>query len=216
MVVIAGRSDEFGDMGIHYYLAGRHSFRCNHIKVAGSLFHQAFELLFKASVLADLEARYQPSKNSRRSASQNRAAVEGYTVAVDQVRKRLGHDIEKGWRRFKALHPHAALGGPFDDLVRELHRWWRVRYPGFPSGLGVAMTFSPVRIVGPVVEVVEGPPVELFNLSLEAMDELFEAVASLDWSPAHLRSVMTKMSRGDPAPGIAAYEWENRHQINLA
>src|SRR5579859_5879248 len=48
-VTMAGRPHELFRLGVQYYIAARFAFLAPHPQVAGSLFHQAFELIFKAA-----------------------------------------------------------------------------------------------------------------------------------------------------------------------
>lgn len=208
---VEARPHQLASAGVQYYVAGRLAFRCGYHPVAGALFHQAFELIFKATLLQKLEAQHSPSHDSARTAAQNQAAVNNYTAEAKKLlRDDVRHDLNQAWRRFKALQPQAGLSAGLDNTIAELDRWWRIRYPGFPSGLPVSMTFS---LTG-------GSPVrgrsqadDEYHLSLEAMDELFEAAIRLDWNTAAVERWIRGVSTENPRSGVGAYEWQNQHRI---
>jgi hypothetical protein len=201
---------QLASAGVQYYVAGRLAFRCGYHPVAGALFHQAFEVIFKAALSRDLEGQHSPRTDSSRSAAQNQAAVESYTAASKKLlHRQVGHNLNYAWRRFKALHPQAGLSG-FDSTVAGLHRWWNIRYPGFPSGLPLSMTFG---LTGASPRRGRSQADDEYHLSLEAMDELFEAAIGLDWNTAAVERWMRGVATENPRPGIAAYEWQNRHTI---
>jgi HEPN domain-containing protein len=52
-----GRPHEFFRRGVQYYVMARQAVRSGYPQVAGSLFHQAFEMLLKASLLEPLYDR---------------------------------------------------------------------------------------------------------------------------------------------------------------
>jgi hypothetical protein len=208
---VEARPHQLASAGVQYYVAGRFAFRCGYHPVAGALFHQGFELIFKAPLLQALEAQHSPGNLPTRTAAQNRAAVETYTAAAKELlhRQVWHHLFDRAWPAFKALHPTAGLSG-LDNTVAELDRWWRLRYPGFPTGQAVSMTFS---VVGGSPPRGRSPADDEYHLELKAMDELFEAVIGLDWNPAAVEQWMRGVGAENPRPGIAAYEWENHHRI---
>jgi hypothetical protein len=140
--------------------------------------------------------------------------VREYTLeAGELLAGDVSHRLPEAWRQFKERHPRAQLSA-FDGLVDELHQWWEIRYPGFPGGQAVQISFSLVKVPRPVVqEVVDGelrPVKGLFHLSLEEMDEFFAAIAPLDYTLHAVRLAVQPSSR---ELGMVAYEEENLHRL---
>jgi len=204
-----GRPHEFFRVGIQYYVAGRHALLSGHETVAGNLFHQGFEMILKADLLKPLYEQHSPGWTTGTS-QQKAVAVQQYTNAADQLlAKDLRHDLPKVWSRFKLVHPSAQLD-PFDGLIRDLHKWWTLRYPGFPAGLGTQMTTSKVKTGRPVAT--SSTPVDAYDLCLEDMDELLMVIAPLTYT-VHAIQLAVGGRRLGASPGLDAYERENLHKL---
>jgi hypothetical protein len=211
---VPGRPADFADLAIGYFISARSALRCGYFEVAGTLFHQAFELLFKASILGEIEERLQPGSDPERTEAEYQKSVDEYAEEADKVlRRTIEHNLEEAWRRFKDLHPDAALGAGLDAVVTQLHRWWSIRYPGSPPGVGNALTITPGDGLGPSVQGLDGTRLDVYQLSLGAMDELFAAVAPLDWNRGQVERWIEGRTVEHPPPGRAVYDWENRHSI---
>ncbi len=107
---LMGRPDEWFRAGVQYYVHGRHALLCGHESVAGSLFHQGFEVMFKAALLKPLFDHDSPGWEADIPQPQRRAAVLAYTKhAKELLERKLGHDLNKVWRRFKRLYASTKL-----------------------------------------------------------------------------------------------------------
>jgi len=203
-----GRSHDFFRTGVQYYAHGREALLCGHEVVAGSLFHQGFELIMKAALLERLEAQHSPSWAPTVPDKQRRAAVVAYSEMVDKYFRRLSHNLQAIWNDFKPLYPGTQLGGS-DPSVSDLDRWWNIRYPGFPAGLGLQITTSIEEHAAPI----PGQPqaTDNYNLCLETMDRLFAAIAPLDWTLNAIR--MALGGRKLTGRGVEMYEERNRHKL---
>jgi hypothetical protein len=205
-----GRPHEFFRRGVQYYVMARQAFGCRYPEVAGSLFHQAFEMMLKASILSPLHEELSPGWEPEEPEAKRRAAIEEYTRRAGELltsRSGIGHELPEAWRQFKALHPGDLLDA-FDDVVDDLHEWWQVRYPGFPNGQALQLSFSPVKAGRPATEQPE--PVNGYHLCLEDMDEFFAAIAPLDYS---LHGIRSAVDRFDQGVGVEAYQQDNLHRL---
>ncbi len=69
--------DEYLNIAIQYYVAGRSAIFAGSIPVAGNLVHHAFEMLLKYLLLSSFSTR--------------------------QLKKEFGHNLNKLWRAFKKV-----------------------------------------------------------------------------------------------------------------
>ena len=86
-----------------YYVAGRYSAFAGFSPVAGNLLHHAVEMYLKGGL-------------SKKGC--NRATL-----------KKLSHNLERIWERFKKEYPDPTLGN-FDQAIPQLDRFEDIRYPG--------------------------------------------------------------------------------------
>jgi hypothetical protein len=122
--------------------------------------------------------------------------------------RNLSHHLVNGWGHFKGLYPSVNLGA-FDDVIRELDRWWRLRYPGFPDGVVLEIR---TNITGTAPAAARKPaPSDPYNLYLEDMDRLFQATAPLAYSVSAIRLAIG--GRRETGRGVETYELENRHKV---
>ncbi len=98
---VQGTEIQFWQLGVEYYASARFAVRGGLILVCGNLFHHAIEMFLKAWL-------------SR-------------TLNNVQLR-RLKHDLNKIWTKFKADFPDKNLDD-FDDTIALLHKFERIRYP---------------------------------------------------------------------------------------
>jgi hypothetical protein len=204
-----GRPHEFFRTGVQYYVHGRHALLCGHESVAGSLFHQGFEVIFKAAILTPVYDKDSYGWAPSVPQPGRQVAVQAYTQHAEKLLRGFGHDIVKAWDQFKGLYPSVKLAH-LDNIVSELDRWWGLRYPGFPGGLGLEIRISIVRSAPPPSASIGKPsPFASYDLCLEDMDMLFEAIACLDYSLSALRLAIG--GRKETGLGIETYERENRH-----
>lgn len=205
------RPGEYFESGIQYYVAGRHAFNCAHYPpVTANLFHLGFEIMFKTSVVTDLYRTHEPGWRPPHNAAARQAAVVRYALACDAELRTIGHRLGVAWSRFKTNHRTASLGA-FDQVVSGLDVWRSLRYPDVPLGPGIAMTTAPEKSALPTVTGPGGLPMTVYHLCLEELDELFAAVAPLEFSTAALRSSIA--GRTVPDLGLDAYKKGNKHPV---
>src|SRR5207253_5243751 len=145
------------------------------------------------------------------------AAVLRYAEECDrELRVRLGHRLKPAWRRFKRHHIKAPTLNQFDAVVAGLDRWRGLRYPELPiAGDGISMTTSPEKGPHPTSTRVDKHgrqiPMTTYHLCLEDMDELFAAIAPLEFSQSAL--ITSIEGRSGPAdPGMATYVLNNKQR----
>jgi hypothetical protein len=204
-----GRPHEFFRVGAQLYVAGRTALLSNY-QAAPILFHQAFELILKADLLEELYQRFAGGWEPGLSQRAKAAAIKDYNrEATSWLKEGVGHDLNIAWDLFKS--GRASLGlGPFDPVVADLHRWWSIRYPGFPTSQALTLALSRIKFQGPAVVTVRGSNSDQYQLSLEDMDELFTAIATLDWSIDAIKMAVGGGSV-DPSAGARAYKRANLH-----
>ncbi len=198
--------------GIQYYLAGRHAFRSGHSQdVSAHLFHRGFELMFKAAAVSKLYRQYQPRWTPGRTVAEREADDLEYAHVTDRELRGIGHNLVKAWSCFRQQHPGPALSR-FDSLVGALDKWRRLRYPGVAL-IDLYVTSShPDKVMVPTAIGPNGQPVAVYHLSLEEMDELFAAIATLGFPLATVRSAI-EGAVGTPDVGRDTYLWGNKHSI---
>ena len=198
--------------GIQYYLAGRHAFRSGHSQdVAAHLFHLGFELMFKAAAVSKLYRQYEPRWTPGRTAAERKADDIEYAGVTDTELRRLGHDLVKAWSGFRQQHPDPALGR-FDSLVGTLDKWRRLRYPGVALTDLYVTSSHPDKVLVPEALGPGGQPVIVYHLSLEEMDELFAAIATLGFPLVTVRRAIEGPG-GTRDVGRDTYLWANKHSI---
>lgn len=173
-----GHPHQFVHLSIGYSISARQTcFRALPVPLAAHLFHHALEMLFKYALLQ----RY----------------------SQDALALKFGHDLRKLWRQFKVVTGDGSLAA-FDDVVRGLDKWERIRYPTFPAG-AQAMRYAPTKAaVGPQPG---GGHVDPYELVLEEMDELFKAAFLA--APLNPAAFMLQFS-GESG---AAYRRDNLHPL---
>jgi hypothetical protein len=142
------RPEQYAASGIEYFVAARHSAHCGH-RVAGVLFHHAFEMVLSAAL-----------------------AKEG---ATNETLQAFRHDLRKYWAEFRRLFAARELVR-WTQVVGQLQNWEDIRFPTgdfYPVMIGV--TGSAETSIGIVGEksrrVVTHHQVRLWEL-----DEFFQVV----------------------------------------
>jgi len=92
---------QFFQLAIQYYVSARFAAMAPCMPVAGNLYHHAIELILKGEL----------SKS---------------TPLLELAKSR--HSLKKTWKKFVKLFPGEDLT-PFRELIRELDRFERIRYP---------------------------------------------------------------------------------------
>src|ERR1700719_955593 len=98
-----GRPHEFFRTGVQYYVQGRNALLSSHESVAGGVFPQGFEVIFKAELVKPLYDRHSPGWEPGLPQPQRMAAIKAYTIQTNQLLRTLSHNLVKGWGQFKGL-----------------------------------------------------------------------------------------------------------------
>ena len=94
--------EDFGELGLQYYISGRYSFFCS-FAITGNLLHHAVEMFLKMGLCKSFTER--------------------------QLRSRsLGHNLKVLWTEFKRLYPVGSLS-KHDTTIDTLDMWEEIRYP---------------------------------------------------------------------------------------
>jgi hypothetical protein len=166
---------QYVDLGLQYYIAAR--FCAAHgaafAPVLGNLFHHAIEMCLKGALCKNVG---------------------------EQVRRKLGHDLKKLWKRFKKENADAALN-KFNHIISELHKFESIRYPENIVVLGMECTVSFVR-----GEIVSDGSEPRYNLIIEDIDALMAAI--LNFGSINAR-YFTHKFRGDALKALQHQNNEN-------
>jgi hypothetical protein len=154
--------------GSQYYIVGRFAAFARLNPGMGNLLHLAIEMFLKGGL----------SK----------------TKTLDELKKPpFGHDLTAIWRAFKNQADDAALDR-FDGTIVDLNAYDELWYPDSILKKGMASTTNIVRTDAPGA--VTGPAVPEYQICLQDIDELVEAIFSAAqrnpqayliprWGPAH-------------------------------
>jgi hypothetical protein len=172
-------------LSFEYYLSGRFA-AINQFHIAPNLMHHAAELLIKYTLLKDVSAPQQ-SDAARNLAEMHR------------------HDLKGLWTAYKPRVAPADLSR-FDPVITDLHRWERLRYGGFPSGVSVTMIFDRSSTGGPRKAGGAGPQ-DVYVFALQEVDGLYAAmIVASNINPGYLGL------RYHSLPAVREwYEQENQH-----
>jgi len=164
---------QFGKLGTHYYVAGRFASFGALVPVAGNFLHHAVEMFLKAG----LSRRY----------------------SIEEL-KTLRHDLPKIWGQFKA-HVARRDVANFDQVINELHRFERIRYPDRVVKEGMEVLFSPLQ-GGQSSGSLTLPK---YNLILEDLDHLVSVILEeSSMNPAAYFGILNESS-------MEALRRENKH-----
>src|SRR5713101_2090169 len=95
--------DQYLDLAIQYYIAGRSATFAYSTPVAGNLFHHAVEMLLKCFL------------------------IDSYSA--DQLKYEFGHNLKKLWDAIKKVVNDPTLD-KFDGIISDLNDFEEIRYPG--------------------------------------------------------------------------------------
>jgi hypothetical protein len=117
----------FFNLGIQYYVVARFSAIAGLIPVSGNQYHHAVEMLLKGQLAK--------------------------TESLEIIKRKYSHGLKRTWKDFKKLFPAEDMS-PFDDLIRELARFERIRYPDNVLKEGMSATLAwhapktPTKVAG--------------------------------------------------------------------
>jgi hypothetical protein len=147
-----GAPERFFDLGVQYYVTARFAAQAQLIPVVGNLFHHSIEMLLKAEL-----SKTHSSKQLRH--------------------RKFSHDLKRTWKEFQKLYPTKDLSS-FDNAVRELHRFERIRYPDTMLKLGMACSIQWSGSGGTSARG-QGAKVPLYELTVTEVDQLVDKIAEL-------------------------------------
>ena len=146
---MADEGHHFFQYGTQYYLTGRFAAFAGQTPVVGNLMHHAVEMFLKGAL----------SKS----------------MALSEMKKTLGHQLDKTWRLFKTDVDDRTLDR-FDKTIEMLDAFEDIRYPDEIIEKGAALQID-IRKATPVVPEFEGGhSVPHYMFSLEEVDELVAAI----------------------------------------
>lgn len=138
---------QFFVAGSQYYVAGRFAVFGWLNPVAGNLLHHAIEMYLKGGL----------SK----------------TKSLKGLRA-FQHNLPAIWIAFKKDQPTDAALIRFDAVIEALHGYEELRYPDAILAKGMQSTFNILRPDAPIA--IEGPKEPKYELCLQDIDELVEAI----------------------------------------
>jgi hypothetical protein len=203
-----GQSYQFADFAVKYYVIARRAFFFKpYTPPSANLFHHAVEYLLK---YAWLERRLSDHYPSGRKLPETEEEKQEYVGVMDDLQQEMssafGHDLPKLWEAFKQLTADASLVR-FDDVIRELQKWERIRYPWFPQAAQSHRLL--LRKADRAAIAQSAPPTDDYILCLEDMDELYSvALVAVQLNPEWLRQ---SYLWDDEA--MEAYQRENYHRL---
>lgn len=109
-------NDQYLDIGIQYYIAGRSAVFARLLPVAGNHFHHAIEMILKSFLVSS----YPPP----------------------ELKAQFGHNLKKLWDAFNSVANDKALA-KFDSLVSELNTIEHLRYPEKGYTFAVSLSKGP-------------------------------------------------------------------------
>jgi hypothetical protein len=141
----------FAETGLQYMITGRFAMTHRMFQVAGNLYHHGIEYLLKSYLLR--------------------------TIDIPGI-KTLDHDLVKIWDKVKAISGDADLS-KFDDIIKSLNRFEKIRYPETVVREGTSIVLS-----------VNKPPTEfsklnphrnepIYEISAQEIDELLRGIIKL-------------------------------------
>src|SRR5262245_58814902 len=143
---------EYFRMGLHYHIAARYSAAALwSTTVAGNLSHHAIEFFLKGALIEQLD---------------------------ENARRNFHHDLPKLWRRYKKDRDNQELA-KFDETIRDLNKFERIRYPEEIFRLGLLAEIGFARSPPPLPEQ-KAPPGERYVLALNEVDELVKVIFQIE------------------------------------
>jgi hypothetical protein len=153
VIAMAAESSEiFISTAVHYYIAGRYAVFAGLNPTAGNLLHHAIEMCLKGAL-----------------------AKKGWSL--DDLKDRLGHNLPKIWRAFKAQHLGTLT--EFDAVVSELDRFEEIRYPNSILKHGMLCEIDPGQRPSTHKPTGLKPTEPRYALYLGEIDPLFAKVFEL-------------------------------------
>ena len=120
----SAHQQNFGELGLEYFVCGRFSFFCG-FPVTGNLLHHAVEMFLKMAM-----TKY---------------------YSDEQFKKVFRHRLRRLWKEFKKKNKRVPLNS-YDQVIKDLDKWENIRYPT-PEykllSLGLNRSPTPAKRRGP-------------------------------------------------------------------
>ena len=143
---LEGLKFEFYSTGMNHYVAARWATLAGLMPAYGNQFHLAVEMYLKGALVE-----------------------KGF--APDRLRH-FGHNLKRLWKAFKRHYDDGTLA-QFDQLVQELDRFEKIRYP---DQIGKGMTMGISIGAGEQTKVWTAKPLPHYEVNLAAIDGLVRAI----------------------------------------
>jgi HEPN domain-containing protein len=143
---------EYFATALHYQIAARYSAAAAFLPVVGNLAHHAIEFYLKGALIKELD---------------------------EVKRRKIGHDLPKLWRLYKKQKHDPALD-KFDQTIRDINKFERIRYPEEILRLGMVVEAGFARSPPPNPRVGKPPPGERYFLALNEVDELVKLMFQIE------------------------------------
>jgi len=133
----------FFNLGVQYYVVARFSAIAELLFVSGNQYHLAVEMLLKGQLAK--------------------------TICLESLKRKYSHRLKRTWKDFKKLFPAENLSS-FDDLICELARFERIRYPDnvLREGMTAILSWEPQT----TTTTIKGPKVPQYEIAVTELDEL--------------------------------------------
>ena len=140
----------FFEYGSQYYVAGRYPAFAGLTPIVGNILHHAVEMFLKGGLAK--------------------------TMALDEMKRKLGHDLPKIWAAFKAQAGDKSLLA-FDKVIDTLNNFEDIRYPDQIMSDGAALQID-ITKAGAAMTSGSGSGASLpqYSLCLEEIDELVKTI----------------------------------------
>jgi hypothetical protein len=152
--------------GLHYQIAARYATIAHLIPESGNLAHHALEFYLKGALINNLD---------------------------EAARRKLQHNLGKMWRLYKGERNKPELD-KFDETIRDISKFERIRYPEEILRLGMRAEIGFVRsppYTSPVG--VKQLPGARYQLALDEVDELVKLIFEIESiNPAFYLSSLNK------------------------
>jgi len=106
----------WANWAVQYYVAGRFAASAAFSPIHGNLLHHAVEMFLKTALIDIVDAK--------------------------EMKHSYGHDLIKLWERFKEKTADPAMDR-FDETIRALHKFEKIRYPEFTSSVMFGVLWWP-------------------------------------------------------------------------
>jgi HEPN domain-containing protein len=142
------------DAALHYHIAARYATTAWFVPASGNFVHHALEFYLKGALIEKLD---------------------------EEASRKLGHNLKKLWRLYKRERKNPTLN-KFDQTIRDINKFERIRYPEEIIRLGMLAEIGFVRNVPRLrpKPPAKSPPGERYELALDEADELVRLIFQLE------------------------------------